>query len=219
MAKPAKDITGVTIGYVTAIEKLPSVRTTSGLKPKWSCRCICGKELEVFTSPFLRGRYQSCGCRKKELISKSNTKHGMSHHPLYAVWDTMIARCHRASHKSYKHYSSRGITVCERWRNSFQNFADDMAETYQRGLQLDRIDNTKGYNKENCRWASAKTQANNTSTNTWIDTPTGKMTVKQAAEQFGIKYTTLLNRVCSGWPNDKLFIAATHRNRINEKRI
>jgi len=219
MGKPAKDITGVTVGYVTAIKKLPSVKTTSGLKPKWLCRCVCGAELHLFTAPFLKGQYQSCGCKKNELISKNNTKHGMSHHSLYAVWDTMIARCHRDSHKSYKHYSTRGITVCEQWRQSFQNFANDMLGSYSQGLQLDRIDNNKGYSKENCRWVDAKSQANNTSANIWIDTPVGKMTVKQAAEHYNIKYTTLLNRVYRNWPNDKLFISVSHRNRVNEKSI
>lgn len=214
MGKPAKDITGVTVGYVTAIKKLPSVPTLTGLKPKWLCRCVCGNELELFTSPFLRGNYQSCGCKRKELISVKNTKHGMSRHPLYAVWDSMIARCHRPSHKSYPYYHGQGITVCEKWRTSFQAFAEDMLPLYREGLTLDRIDTTGGYSPENCRWATTTQQANNTKKNRRIITPVGEMTVAEAARTYGIKYSTLLNRVDCGWPQEALFIKTDYRNRI-----
>lgn len=214
MGKPAKDITGITVGYVTAIKKLPSVRTSCGLKPKWLCRCVCGTELVLFTSPFLRGQNQSCGCKKKELISKGNKKHGLSHHPIYAVWDTMIARCHRPSHKSYEHYNARGIEVCDRWRKSFQSFADDMLATYKKGLLLERINNDKGYTPENCKWATPIEQANNTSTNHFIATPDGVMTVNQASRKYDIKPTTLLNRIASNWPEKALFIKPDFRNRI-----
>lgn len=214
MGRPAKDITGVRIGYLTAVKNTGSVQTSNGLKPLWEIRCDCGNVLFRYTSAFLRGGCYSCGCKRGELITKKNKKHGLSRHPIYAVWDTMIARCHRQSHKSYPRYSSRGITVCEEWRNSFQAFADAMLPTYKVGLQLDRIDNNKGYSPDNCRWVDSIQQANNTSSNRTIATPKGVMTVKQASRIFGVKYTTLINRINQQWPQDKLFISTSYTNKV-----
>jgi len=216
MGRPAKDITGVRIGALVALRNTGSIKTNQGLKPLWEIQCDCGKKVYKHSSDFLKKGCYSCGCQLKTRISVSNTKHGMSHHPLYAVWDTMIARCHRESHKSYAHYSARGILVCEQWRASFQNFANDMAESYKAGLQLDRIDNDKGYAKNNCRWATPKQQGNNKVTNKWIDTPDGQMTVAQAATQYNINQTTLLYRIANKWPSNLLFIRPSHSHRLKE---
>lgn len=211
MGRPANNIAGQRVGYMTAIQRVGS---TEGNKPLWELRCDCGEVRYSTSSRFIAGQLQSCGCKKKQIISERNTRHGLSRHPIYAVWDTMIARCHRPTHKSYIHYSQRGITVCEGWRNSFQAFADDMFPTYKSGLQLDRIDNDGGYNKDNCRWASATTQANNTSSNRMITTPKGSLTVAQAAREFGIGVTTLLNRIETGWPQEQWFIPASYKNKV-----
>lgn len=211
MGKPAKDLRGIKINMLTAICPVGNDKRGSII---WKIQCDCGNERFVPTSSFTKGDCYSCGCMKKQRISEKNTKHNMSHHPMYAVWDTMIARCHRPSHKSYKHYSGRGITVCQKWRNSFQSFADDMLSTYHRGLQLDRKDNDKGYSPENCRWVDCKTQANNTVSNLKINTPIGIMNICEAADYFGIKRTTLNNRVRCGWPEDKWFIPVDYANKV-----
>lgn len=216
MGRPIEDITGLKIGYMTAIKIVGSYIPVR--KPIWLIQCVCGNTVTCNSSAYKGRQYQSCGCMRNKLISQNTVKHGMSHHPLYSVWDTMIARCHRKSHKSNRRYSARGITVCEAWRKSFIAFRDDMVIGYAKGLQLDRIDNAKGYSKENCRWATTKQQANNTSYNIKINTPDGQMNVCEAADKYGIKRTTLLNRIKSGWPEDKWFIKVSYANKIKENK-
>jgi hypothetical protein len=89
-----------------------------------------------------------------------------------------------------------------------------MGGSYAPGLSLDRINNDGGYSKENCRWASRKTQCRNKRNNVAIATPVGRMTVAEASERFGVGVTTILYRIKSGWPADKLLIEPNYTNRI-----
>jgi hypothetical protein len=102
-------------------------------------------------------------------------------HRLYRVWIGMMRRCHYPSARHYGYYGGRGITVCKHW-HTFENFVEDMWPDFKEGLQLDRKNNDKGYSKANCEWVDKTTQMNNCRSNIWIDTPSGKMTVSQAAK-------------------------------------
>lgn len=84
-------------------------------------------------------------------------KHNLRDNPLYTVWAHIIQRCCNSNNIEYKNYGGRGINVCSKWR-SFINFYNDMIGTYQKGLSIDRIDNDKGYFKDNCRWATLSEQ-------------------------------------------------------------
>lgn len=88
-------------------------------------------------------------------------RHGMYSHPTYRVWNAMRNRCRNPNDKSYSNYGGRGIQVCDSWNANFVNFWADMGATYEKGLQLDRKDNDKGYNIDNCRWASKSVNAKN----------------------------------------------------------
>ena len=198
----AKDITGLKVGYLTATEYAGS----DGKKSLWLVTCTCGSTKTLaateLTKMQKRGILASCGCKKSESIARSRTTHGMSKHPAFAVWRSMIDRCTLPTHQAWNNYGGRGIRVCRRWKESFEAFWADMGATYEPGLTLDRKDNSLHYTPENCRWATYSTQANNRRNNVRIN---GK-TIKQLSMESGIGQSTLWYRLSRGWPLDKLLL-------------
>lgn len=142
----------------------------------------------------------NCGC-----IKYSSKRHGHSNDNFYSVWQGMLQRCTNKNHIYYEYYGGKGITVCDRW-NYFDNFLEDMFSGYAQGLTLDRIETDKNYNKDNCKWSTMKEQSLNKSNNIILNTPKGKMTMREAADKFSIIYSTLRSRVRARWPEEKLFI-------------
>jgi hypothetical protein len=128
----------------------------------------------------------------------------------YRRWSDMRYRCSNPNFAVYKNYGGRGITVCDRWQ-TFANFYADMFPSYVKGMQLDRIDNSKGYSPENCRWATSKQNNRNRQSNVWIETPDGPMVLAEAAEKYGIRSDTLRRRVQRGVNVAVLFSAQDFR--------
>ncbi len=129
-------------------------------------------------------------CLQKERTKERNTTHGLSRTKIYLVWGGMINRCHNTNSKDYKHYGGRGIKVCKRW-HKFEDFYKDMGDTSE-GLTLERINNNKGYNKKNCKWATRKEQNNNQrpckGKNYIIISPKGKESTINNLSKFCEKY-------------------------------
>lgn len=201
----ARDITGLRVGYLTAIRYVGS----NGRRSLWEIRCDCGTVKLMDPSEYRkqgkRGVVASCGCQRRATIAARRTTHGMSQHPAFAVWRSMLDRCRLPTHHAWKNYGGRGIRVCERWSTSFEAFWQDMGPTYQAGLTIEREDNNGNYTPENCQWKTMRHQANNTRRNHRIDTPLGRMTILQAAEAYGLGTSTLAYRVANGWPQERLF--------------
>jgi hypothetical protein len=126
----------------------------------WLCVCDCGTEKEVRKYHLLDGYTKSCGCSRK----LSARVHGQSRTRAYVTWSAMRRRCYNKNCQSYPRYGGRGITVCDRWQYSFENFFYDMGNPPS-GMSLERRDNNKGYSPDNCCWATLEQQGNNTRRN------------------------------------------------------
>lgn len=122
---------------------------------------------------------------------KSGFKHGGRSTPLYAVWASMKARCMNPKCSDYSRYGSRGIGVCEEWRefDGFRVWANKVG--YRRGLTLDRKDNDGNYCPENCKWSTMKEQSNNRSNSLNIAIGGKIQTFAQWCEELGVNYFTV----------------------------
>ena len=131
-------------------------------------KCICGFIFTAQPKKIISGHTKSCGCLRRNMTSDKNFRHGLRKLPEYTLWLNMKQRCTNPKYRGFKHWGGMGITICDRWLNSFENFYEDMGSQPFKRAGIDRIDNDKGYGKDNCRWASPKMQCNNTRRNIMI---------------------------------------------------
>lgn len=132
-----------------------------------------------------------------------STKHGLSYTPEYRAWQTMRLRCTVPSNPAYADYGGRGITVCQRWLTSVENFVADMGPKPGPRYELDRKDNSKGYDPDNCRWATRTVNCRNRRSNRWVQFQGRRMVLVEAIELSGVPLATVYKRLENGWAEDE----------------
>ena len=163
---------------------------------KWLFRCDCGRVYRASFSKVRTGHAKSCGCGAQDPLPP---RASMSE---YTSWQSMKERCLKPSHKSYARYGGRGITICERWLNSFGNFYADMGPKPTPQYSLERKDNNKNYEPDNCMWALPIVQSRNNSLNRNITFNGETLCLAAWAERIGIRPASLSHRLNAGWPLD-----------------
>lgn len=149
------DLTGKRFGRLVAL-----YRKSKPKRPiKWICKCDCGTTKPVSAYCLMNGDTQSCGCLRREILRKLKTTHGHAcrgrRSAEFKTWNEIKKRSLCQTYRRYKDYGGRGITICNEWlgTNGFLSFYADMGPRPSKNHSIDRIENDKGYYKENCRWA------------------------------------------------------------------
>lgn len=171
----------------------------------WECRCGCGAKRTIPGGRLRKGESGSCGCAKPTACAAASTRHGHAARgrlsPEYRTWSNMIDRCERAANRQYADYGGRGVTVCERWRADFANFFADMGLRPSLSHTIERIDNSRGYEQGNCRWATRTEQNRNKRSNLWTVVDGERMLLIDASRRLGVRYATARCRfVAAGSP-------------------
>ena len=159
-----QDLSGKRFGRLEVIKYSSTKASPDGTKRAfWVCKCACGNIIETSTSQLTRGKTVSCGCYNNE----KRCTHKMTHTRLYGIWKSIRCRCglygdSGCSPSTIKNYVQRGITIDDKNWLRFEPFMEwSLSHGYNDGLEIDRVDNSKGYSPENCRWVSHKQNQNN----------------------------------------------------------
>lgn len=194
------DLTGQKFGKLLVIREAGRSKTN---RIMWLCRCECGVEKVVGRNELRSGDTLSCGCHKAKCLHDLRAKHMLTGSKQFIAWRNMKSRCVDPKSDSYYLYGLRGITYDPKWE-TFEGFWEDMGESWREGLSIDRIDVNGNYCKENCKWSTLKEQANNKRSNRILEYKGKSQTVAQWAEECGMKYNSLSQRINKyGWSIEK----------------
>lgn len=189
---------GQRFGRLQVLEVLPK----SGRYLYLRCVCDCGTECVKRKSHVVSGRTKSCGCYSADVARERMTTHGKSKTSAYHSWRNMLDRCENPKHIEYARYGARGIKVCE-WWHTFSGFWEDMGDTYQDGLSIDRIDVYGDYFPGNCRWATRIEQANNKRNNFYITMNDETHSLADWCRIRNLNYQAVHARISAGWDIEK----------------
>jgi hypothetical protein len=200
------DVIGKKFNRLFVLSEAPRIRFD---KRAFYCLCDCGNKTIVNGSNLVNGHIKSCGCLRVDVLKSAYTKHGNAtagnKTPTYISWKNMRQRCLNPRHPQYPNYGGRGISVCERWINSFENFLSDMGERPP-DLSIDRYpDNNGNYEPSNCRWGTDEQQAGNTRTNRWLEYNGERMILNAWARKWGVSDNTVRDHLRKGKPFSEVY--------------
>lgn len=175
----------------------------------WAVKCVCGRLKPVLGTNLKRGDSTSCGAHRKHGEAKYEVRTKE-----YVAWLAMINRCSSNRPDLRRCYKDRGISVCGRWRKSFENFLEDVGRKPSDKHSLDRIDNGKGYSPGNVRWADKRTQARNRRGLRYLTISGITKLEIEWAEISGISLTTIRSRSNRGWKPEEIISKVMGKHRV-----
>lgn len=197
-----QDLIGMRFGSLVVKSKLNINRHR---EMEWLCICDCGNSHKATSNRLTTGKTTCCHACAMKKISISNSKNGVEPKKLYNAFTNMKTRCYNKNYFLFHRYGGRGITVCDEWRNDFSAFRKWAFENgWDESLTLDRIDNDKGYSPQNCRWVDKTAQANNRSTNRYLEHNGERDTIANWSRRLNIPYYVLQHRMEKGLPDDEI---------------
>lgn len=159
----------------------------------WLCQCDCGKKVEASQASLRSGHQVSCGCKKQK-----HGDAGKARAPEYFTWQAMWSRCTNPKSRDYERYGARGIAVCDRWKD-YRAFLTDVGRKPGPDYSIDRIENNKGYEPGNVRWATRQRQGRNRRTTVQLTFLGRTQSLADWADQLGFNRLTIWHRLKNGW--------------------
>lgn len=202
-------VVGQKYNRLTAVNFIGATTHTTKPKKIWLWRCDCGTDFHSEVSHVKTGKVKSCGCLLRETAGERSFRHGKSSTYEYRIWVGMKARCHNPDDTAYGYYGGMGIYVCGRWRNSFEDFLSDMGAAPTTQHSIERIDNSKGYMPENCKWATFEEQVRNTGQNLYLNVGGETMILEDFRHMLSCSRTKTNRLLLGGYsPNELLSMAS-----------
>ena len=187
------DMSGQKFHWLTVIKRADNDKYGQAM---WLCACDCGAKSAVRGSLLRRGNTKSCGCWNSVSLANLKRTHAMRYSPEYSSWRNMKNRCLNKNVDAFKYYGGRGITVCDRWLESFENFYEDMGLRPTPEHSIDRLDSNGNYEPSNCKWSTKKEQMRNTRVNIMV----GDICLAEYCELHSFHYPKILARNYKGIP-------------------
>ena len=187
----ALDLVGVRFGLLQVVRKAQAQPVL------WLCVCDCGSNSVVSTGRLRSGNTKSCGCKKRSVLGKSTTVHGLHGTRTYRIWKAMHTRCKNPNSAQFKDYGGRGISVCPQW-DRFTTFLADMGLAPPDG-SIDRVDNNGNYEPGNCRWATRTEQNRNARSNIRVAFEGVSYVAAELARKHGVSKSVAYSRMKRGW--------------------
>ena len=212
--QPKIDLTGQRFTRWTVISKNLE---RSVYEAYWNCICDCGNIGIIRGSSLRQKQSQSCGCLSSDVTTKRITKHNMYYTRIYSIYTSMKQRCLNKNHEAYNQYGGRGIKICDRWLQSFENFYADMGDLPTNKHQIDRINNDGNYEPGNCRWATVAENSRNKKTTRFLTFGGKTQCLMDWALENKLHFATLSSRLRYGWSIEKALLTPVQKRRVRNE--